>query len=73
MHCSDVFADNSGLDTASEARQFLEEALRMQEFNHVNVLRLIGIAFDVEGLPLVVLPFMKHGDLLSYIRNEHKR
>lgn len=66
-----VAAENSEPDADVEARQFLEEALRMKEFDHVNVLCLIGVAVDVEGLPLVVLPFMRHGDLLSYIRNEH--
>ena len=53
-----------------DAKRFLEEALRMREFDHPHILRLIGIALDKEDLPLVVLPFMKHGDLLSYIRNE---
>jgi len=42
----------------------------MKEFDHVNVLCLVGVAFDVDGLPLVILPFMRHGDLLSYIRND---
>ena len=29
-----------------------------------------GIALDHGVCPLVVLPFMKHGDLLTYIRND---
>jgi proto-oncogene tyrosine-protein kinase Met len=35
------------------------------------VLQLIGIVMDADQMPLVVLPFMTHGDLLSYIRNEN--
>ena len=61
---------NSEMDVAVEARQFVDEALLMKEFDHINVLRLIGVAVGVDGLPLVVLPYMRHGDLLSYIRNE---
>ncbi|ELU12321.1 hypothetical protein CAPTEDRAFT_48374, partial [Capitella teleta] len=53
-----------------DARKFLNEALTMQEFDHPHILRLIGITLDKENLPLVILPFMKHGDLLSYIRDE---
>ena len=53
-----------------DSKKFLEEALRMREFDHPHILRLIGICLNKEDLPLVVLPFMKHGDLLSYIRNE---
>ena len=68
----------------SDCKKFVEEAMTMQEFNHAHVLSLIGIVMDggedapnpgegnarVSGFPMVVLPFMKHGDLLSYIRNE---
>lgn len=50
------------------ARKFYEEALLMRDFDHVHILRLIGIAQDDDGLPLVVLPFMQNGDLLTYIR-----
>lgn len=50
------------------ARKFYEEALLMKDFDHVHILRLIGIAQDDDGLPLVVLPFMQNGDLLTYIR-----
>jgi len=53
-----------------EVRRFVDEAVRMKEFDHPNVLSLIGVALDFDNLPLVVLPFMRHGDLLSYIRNE---
>jgi serine/threonine protein kinase len=46
----------------------LEEGLIIKEFNHGNVLKLIGIYFEDNLLPVVVLPYMQNGDLLSYIR-----
>ncbi|XP_048252832.1 hepatocyte growth factor receptor-like [Haliotis rufescens] len=55
-----------------ELQAFLQEALIMKDFHHPNVLALIGICLGMDAMPLVVLPFMSHGDLLSYIRDETK-
>nr|XP_054922638.1 hepatocyte growth factor receptor-like [Dermacentor andersoni] len=53
-----------------DSTAFLEEALIMKDFHHVNVLPLIGLSIDkVDGL-MVITPFMKYGDLLSYIRDD---
>ncbi|XP_033114548.1 hepatocyte growth factor receptor-like isoform X3 [Anneissia japonica] len=48
---------------------FLQEGMMMKDFKHENVLALIGVCINKEGVPLVILPFMKHGDLLTYIRD----
>ncbi len=41
----------------------------MKDFNHPNVLRLRGICFGEHDLPIIILPYMAKGDLLSYIRD----
>ncbi|GFO06236.1 hepatocyte growth factor receptor [Plakobranchus ocellatus] len=64
-----IGTDNNPRDI--ELQSFLQEALRMKDFNHPNVLALIGVCLNLDAMPLVVLPFMKHGDLLTYIRDEH--
>ena len=53
-----------------EVEMFVDEALTMTKFDHEHVLDVVGISLDAHSLPMVVLPFMQHGDLLSYIRDE---
>ena len=61
----------AGLLSDKDVDGFMDEAMHMREFEHDNVLKLIGICLDPDNrLPLVVLPFMRHGDLLSYMRDE---
>ncbi|XP_054159068.1 hepatocyte growth factor receptor-like [Oppia nitens] len=49
---------------------FLKEGLIIKDFNHLNVLTLIGVCFETTGEPIIILPFMSNGDMLSYIRND---
>uniref|UniRef100_A0A6Q2XU14 receptor protein-tyrosine kinase n=1 Tax=Esox lucius TaxID=8010 RepID=A0A6Q2XU14_ESOLU len=58
--------------TRSEMEDFLREAACMKEFDHQNVMRLLGVCLQTvesEGYPspVVILPYMKHGDLHSYL------
>ncbi|XP_041035275.1 tyrosine-protein kinase receptor UFO isoform X2 [Carcharodon carcharias] len=58
--------------TRTEMEDFLREAICMKEFDHPNVMRLLGVCLqnhENEGFPspVVILPFMKHGDLHSFL------
>ena len=44
----------------------------MYEFDHPNVLKLIGVCLDGGPAPFIIMPFMAHGSLLSYLRKERK-
>ena len=54
-----------------EISSFLEEAMVMRDFDDANVLSLIGVALKGQQ-PLVVLPYMMHGDLKTYIKDPSK-
>lgn len=56
---------------ADDVNSFLNEALIMKDFDHPNVLTLIGITMDKGEFPMVILPFMHNGALLTYIRDEN--
>ncbi|KAM6916676.1 tyrosine-protein kinase Mer [Xenentodon cancila] len=54
-----------------EIEEFLNEAACMKDFNHPNVIRLLGVCLEVASghfpKPMVILPFMKYGDLHSFL------
>ena len=46
----------------------------MLDFHHPNVLSLVGVIFDTtDHLPVIVLPFMAHGDLRSFLKSKRTR
>ncbi|XP_055984786.1 tyrosine-protein kinase Mer [Sorex fumeus] len=54
-----------------EIEEFLSEAACMKDFDHPNVIRLLGVCIEMssQGVPkpMVILPFMKYGDLHTYL------
>jgi serine/threonine protein kinase len=50
----------------------LRECTKMQEFNHPNVLTLIGVCLDGGPTPYIVMPFMSSGSLLSHLKENRK-
>ena len=62
------FFSNIDASDPSVTIKFLEEGLIMKDFRHSNVLGLIGLTFDPQGNPLVILPLMKNGDLRSFMK-----
>ncbi|KAM6461073.1 tyrosine-protein kinase receptor TYRO3 isoform 1-T2 [Liasis olivaceus] len=58
--------------TSNDIEEFLKEAACMKEFDHPHITKLIGVSLRNRPkgrlpIPMVVLPFMKHGDLHSFL------
>ncbi|XP_026209098.1 tyrosine-protein kinase receptor TYRO3 isoform X2 [Anabas testudineus] len=61
-----------GLNCQEDLHEFLREAEIMQNFDHENVVSLLGVTLQREQdsslpVPLVILPYMKHGDLRRFL------
>uniref|UniRef100_UPI0037E9002C ephrin type-A receptor 2 n=1 Tax=Semicossyphus pulcher TaxID=241346 RepID=UPI0037E9002C len=61
-----------GIHSQNDLHEFLREAEIMQNFKHENVVGLLGVAVQREQdsplpVPLVILPYMKHGDLRRFL------
>ncbi|XP_078578404.1 hepatocyte growth factor receptor-like [Branchiostoma floridae x Branchiostoma japonicum] len=51
---------------------FLREGIMMRQFNHRNVLGLVGICLHHGEPPMIIIPYMKNGDLLNFVRDSGK-
>ncbi|XP_075943295.1 ephrin type-A receptor 3 isoform X1 [Anarhichas minor] len=61
-----------GIHSQGDLHEFLKEAEIMKNFDHENVVRLLGVTLQREQdsplpVPLVILPYMKHGDLRRFL------
>ena len=54
----------------SELNKLVDESLVMAKFNHLNVMKLIGVSLHIRDSVYIVMPYMTHGSLLSYLRKQ---
>ncbi|KAL2079313.1 hypothetical protein ACEWY4_025057 [Coilia grayii] len=62
----------AGIHSQEDLETFLKEAELMRHFDHENVVNLLGVALEQDPdssipVPLVILPFLKHGDLRRFL------
>ena len=53
-----------------ELGRMIKEAQLMKDFQHDNVLGLIGLSLYDDFTPMIVLPYMVNGSLLDHIRSQ---
>ena len=55
------------------AENFIKECNIANKFNHPNILSLIGVCIiPEEAVPLMVMPYMHHGDIRSFIKSKRE-
>ena len=59
----------AGVYDRAAVRDMLRECSKMKNFDHRNVLTLIGICLDGGPSPFIIMPFMSNGSLLHYLKN----
>jgi len=62
----------AGLLTNDLVDDLLKECIRMQEFDHPNILKLIGVCLDGGPAPYIIMPFLINGSLLSYLKKNRE-
>ena len=63
----------TGLFSSRDLHDMVEEILKMQDFDHPNVMTLIGVSFDLNEIPSIVMPLMANGSLLAYLKRDRSR
>ena len=61
MERKEVLVNNQAVE------DFLQEMIKMKQFNHPNVLSLIGVSVHNDK-PCIILPLMTNGDLHRYLK-----
>ena len=68
MHKLIQFFFSAGIATQADIDSFMAECATMVNFDHPNVVKLIGVCFDAtDQLPFIILPFMANKDLKSFL------
>ena len=64
---------NTGFFDNASIASLVDEIVRMKDFQHLNVLTLMGVALDNRNSPCLVMPYMSNGSLVEYLRRESVR
>ena len=59
-----------GLFTTSDVEGMMAEITKMKDFDHPNVMSLVGVCLDAGPGVSIVMPFMANGSLLGYLKQE---
>ncbi|CBY39218.1 unnamed protein product [Oikopleura dioica] len=60
----------TGKSDAEVQRSILEQAHFLSKLEHENVMGLSNLSWSSDGMPLIIMPLMSRGSLLSFIQHE---
>ena len=64
------FTSHTDLSSKHDLRSLLNESILMKDFDHPNIVGLLGVCFDTpDGKPYLILPFMANGNIRDYLKN----
>ena len=67
-HNTYTHASSTGFHDQERADALLDEAAKMKDLDHPNILHLIGVCVDGGSTPHIVMPYMGNGSLLAHLR-----
>ena len=71
VHRYIFFTFHTDLSSNHDLRSLLNESLLMKDFDHPNIVGLLGVCFDTpDGKPYLILPFMANGNIRDYLKNK---
>ena len=53
-------------------QNLLKECVNMYDFDHPNVLKLLGVCLDGGPAPYIIMPYMENGSLSAYLKKERE-
>ena len=62
----------TGVFSSSDVKRLAEESQMMAQFDHPNVMKLLGVSISKSKSLFLVMPFMANGSLLSYLRKNRE-
>ncbi len=63
-----LLKQSTGSFNEDDIEDLIRESVLMHKLDHPNIIPLIGLCLDAGPSPYIILPFMKNGSLLSYIK-----
>ena len=62
----------TGSYNAKDVNDLVQESIKMKNFDHPNVMSLLGVCLDAGPAPYIVLPYMANGNLLSHLKTNRE-